>query len=243
MQGSTRTSGVYYCCPHNVTNPRHAAANPDHPRSVIVREDTLVPLVCQFISHRVLGPERATLLAAQLPADAAEQAAQAEKQRAVLRREIRRLDVAQASQIRELDTLPTDPAQAMRAAIREHFAELVRQRDHAQAQLAALGHVTSRAADPALLDALPVVTIGLDKLPRHRAALYQALDIELLYSKQPRQVTIRATITSHTPQPSPHSPTTASRPAPVHTFQCPLQGVTSERLADEPSAAPARARP
>jgi hypothetical protein len=202
MQGSTRASGVYYCCPHSVTNPRHTAASPDHPRSVIVREDTLIPLVCQFISHRVLGPERAAHLAQQLPPNAAEEADRVQQQRAALASEIQRLDAAQASQIRELDTLTADPAdraaQAMRARIRDHFAELITQRDYAETRLAALGHDTSQAPDPALLDALPIMTPSLDN-PRRRAALYQALDIQLLYSKQPRQVTIRATVTSHTP--------------------------------------------
>ena len=37
-RGGTNT---YYRCPHDPANPRHAAAHPDHPRTVMLREDTL----------------------------------------------------------------------------------------------------------------------------------------------------------------------------------------------------------
>ena len=44
MHGITRPAGTYYACPHDVTNPRHAAAAPDHPKTITVREDHLVTL-------------------------------------------------------------------------------------------------------------------------------------------------------------------------------------------------------
>jgi hypothetical protein len=85
MCGITRTSSrdariagalhTYYLCTHDPANPRHAAAAPDHPRTVSVREDTLTEVIRQFFAQRILGPERAALLAVQLPADAAAQAA------------------------------------------------------------------------------------------------------------------------------------------------------------------------
>ncbi|HZC41783.1 MAG TPA: hypothetical protein VE343_13990 [Streptosporangiaceae bacterium] len=191
-------------------------------RSVIAREDVLVPLVCQFITERILGPERGALLSAQIPADAAARAARTERQRAALAKELRRLDVAQDSQIRELDTLPADPgnraAQAMRARIRDHFAELVTQRDQAHAALDALTRADQQASDPELLEALPVLAARLDDLPpRHRAALYQALDIQLLYSRELHQVTIYGTITDHTPQALTWLITDSEPPAPGAT--------------------------
>ena len=70
-----RRPAIYYMCPHDVDNPRHAAAAPDHPRTVTLREDHLAAVVTQFIEERLTGPDRAALLAAQLPANAADAAA------------------------------------------------------------------------------------------------------------------------------------------------------------------------
>ncbi len=67
MCGITRTSSryytggpdvtyVYYACPHDPANPRHAAAAPGHPRGLTVREDHLLNAVRQFFAERILGP-------------------------------------------------------------------------------------------------------------------------------------------------------------------------------------------
>ena len=79
-----------------------------------------------------------------------------------------------------------------------------------------------------------MLAANLDLLPpRHRAALYQALDIQLLYSKEHHQVTIYATITDRTPDaltnliadsepPAPATPPRqAASPAPRSDFDTP----------------------
>ena len=92
MCGTTRTSprywaegpdyaNTYYKCPHDVANPKHAAAHPDHPRTVTVREDLLVDLIRQFFARHIFGPERRALLEAQIPASAAQAAEQRDRQR------------------------------------------------------------------------------------------------------------------------------------------------------------------
>lgn len=42
-------------------NPRHAAAVPDHPRAVAVREDHLYAALAEFFGRRIFGPERAQI--------------------------------------------------------------------------------------------------------------------------------------------------------------------------------------
>lgn len=57
---------TYYRCPHTQANPRHVAAHPDHP-AVSVREDAIMTAITTFLAERVFGPDRAAMLAAQLP--------------------------------------------------------------------------------------------------------------------------------------------------------------------------------
>jgi site-specific DNA recombinase len=155
MCGTTRTSprywaegpdytNTYYKCPHDVANPKHAAAHPDHPRTVTVREDILISQIRDFFDTRVFGPDRAALLSRQIPASAAQAAEQHARQRDRLAKELARIDLAQRSQITQIDTLDPDPAntaaQAMRARCYERFAELQAERETTQAQLADLDH-------------------------------------------------------------------------------------------------------
>ena len=47
---------VYYQCPHNPKNPRHAAAAPDHPRTVKAPETRLDDIVGLFFNDHVSAP-------------------------------------------------------------------------------------------------------------------------------------------------------------------------------------------
>jgi hypothetical protein len=75
---------TYYRCPHNPATPRHAAACPDHPRTVQAPEALLDRIVGQFFAEHVFGPGRAALLAAQLPATDAAAAAERDAQAATI---------------------------------------------------------------------------------------------------------------------------------------------------------------
>jgi DNA invertase Pin-like site-specific DNA recombinase len=203
MHGTTRTAGTYYICPHDVSDPRHAAAVPNHPKTITLREDHAITLIKEFFATRVFGPDRAAMLAENLPANAAAEAAQRHKQAQRLRKHLRRIETAQDSQVRELDEPadPSDPgARAWRARIRQRFTELEAERTQAAGQLAALETPADDAGDASLLDMLPIAPALLDEAPaRLRLALYQAFGIELLYNKEANQVTIYATITTSTP--------------------------------------------
>jgi hypothetical protein len=68
-------------CHHDPANPRHTA-KPGHPRSISVREDHLLEVIRQFFAQRIFGPDRAALLAASLPATAADVQASHDRQAA-----------------------------------------------------------------------------------------------------------------------------------------------------------------
>ncbi|HEY7145575.1 MAG TPA: recombinase family protein [Streptosporangiaceae bacterium] len=214
MCGTTRTSPrywaegpdythTYYKCPLDVNNPRHAAAHPDHPRTITIRQDTLLAIIRDGLAQHVFGPDRAALLRKQIPASRAQAAGQRARQRDRLAKELARIELAQKSQITQIEAL--DPAstaaQAMRARCYERFAELQAERETTQNQLDALDHAPACDDDTSLLDLIPLLADTLDlHSERVQAGLYQAFDIQALYDNDMHQVTIEATITTSTPQ-------------------------------------------
>ncbi len=207
MAGSTYGKpgalSTYYRCPHDPATPKHAADHPDHPRTVQAPELLLDRIVGRFFADRVFGPGRAELLAAQLPATDADAAAERDAQAARLQARIKRIETAQNSQILELEDLPADPADtaaaAMRARIRARFADLHHAREQIEPQLAALAKTTPQAADPALLDELPLAGDILPGLPPAlKARLFAAFGLEILWNKPGSQATVFAEITENT---------------------------------------------
>ena len=203
--GGRRGKDRYYRCPHNPAKPGEVADHPDHPRTVKAPETRLDEIVGLFFKERVFGPGRADLLAAQLPATDAAAAADRDAQAAALQARLKRIDTAQNSCILELEKLPADPADtaaaAMRARIRARFAQLHTDREQVESQLAALAQVTPKAADPALLDQLPMPDDILPGLtPQLKAKLFQAFDLQVLWNKPGQQATVFAEITEATLQ-------------------------------------------
>ena len=200
-------SCTYYACHHDPANPRHTA-KPDHPRTISVREDDLLTVIRQGLASRVFGPERAELLAATLPDTAAEDQARRDAQTAALQLRLRQIDAAENAHAREIEALTHDTTgagtravTALRSRILARFTELEDERDQIDTQLADLAAATPAAADPALLDAMPILGDVLDGAPaRLWQQLLAALDIQALYNKNLHQVTIHATITSSTPR-------------------------------------------
>ena len=257
MAGSTygpRAQSTYYRCPHDPANPRHTAASPDHPRTVQAPETLLDQITGQFFADRIFGPGRAALLAAQLPATDAAAASERDAQTAALKARLKRIDAAQNSQIIELEELSADPADtaaAMRARIRARFADLHTERQHIETQLAALAKTTPRAADPALLDQLPLAGDILPALPPAlKARLFQAFDLEILWNKPGHQATVFVEITEATlravpgildPNQDGYHDTDPGEPAPMwDLFKTPITVSASHRYG-RPRSSPAAA--
>jgi hypothetical protein len=115
---------------------------------------------------------------------------------AALKARLKRIDNAQNSKILELEELPADPADtaaaAMRTRIRARFADLHTERQQIETQLQALEKTTPTAADPALLDQLPLVGDILPGLPPAlKARLFQTFDMEVLWNKPGQHPPIR----------------------------------------------------
>ena len=78
--------------------------------------------------------------------------------------QIAKLDKQQTAQITALEDIDPDhpAAPAMRARIRDRFAELHQQRTEAETRLAAITAARPKAADPDILDELPYCEDILD---------------------------------------------------------------------------------
>jgi hypothetical protein len=210
MRGVTRTSTTtkkptaytYYLCPHDPGHKAHVAAYPDHP-NVMISEKTLLAATASFFAQYVFGPDRATMLKAQLPADAEQETARRAAQAKRLDKQFAKNELAQQALISELET-PADPddpaALALRERIRARYRELHSEQKALEAQRDRLDVATTAVSDPALLDALPILGDILTDAPAGLAEdLFDAFHVQAVYSKAHQQITIRATITDTTP--------------------------------------------
>jgi site-specific DNA recombinase len=214
MYGGAQPSGgrelLYYRCPHDAGTRRHHTAYPDHP-NVRIREDLVAAAVARFFTERVFGPGRAALQAAHMPASAADQAQQNADRAQAIRKQLARIDTAEAALITELET-PADPAdpaaQALRGRIRARFTELYAQRTELETHLAALDSSSpAELNDPTLLDELPTLADlpSLADIITHAPEglierLLAAFDLQATYNPGKHQMTIHAVITDATPQ-------------------------------------------
>jgi hypothetical protein len=170
----------------------------------MIGEKALMAATASFFTQYVFGPDRATMLTAQLPADAQEEATRRAAQARRLDQQLAKNDTAQNALITELET-PADPgdpaAAALRERIRGRYRELHGEQKTLEVQRDQLDAATTEVSDPALLDALPVLGDILTQAPAGLAEqLFEAFHLHAVYSKEHRQVTIRVTITDATPQ-------------------------------------------
>ena len=184
---------------------------------------------------RMFGPNRAALLAADLPASAADDRARRDRRAAALNKRLRKIDAAENAHAREIESLahlddPSAPAvTALRSRVLARFTELEDERVQISTQLADLAKTSTGPGDPALMDALPLLGDLLADAPaRLQQQLYDAFDLKALCKKNMHQVTIHVTITDSTPRAvaviinhaSDHPGSTAPNPAsgPVFGF-------------------------
>ncbi len=202
MQGSRNNGRVYYKC----AGPRNTAGRrtrPDHPGTLYIREDALLPAVADLIAARVFGPDRQAHLAAQHnaePRQKAERHARAIEAAGRLLDDITTRQDALMAELEETD--PKDQTQATyRARIRQRYAELEQQREHAAARYAEL-IATQPVVDngtPELLDAMPLAAVHLAAVPAPvQRRLFEALNLTIRIDNA-RRAHVRITLTTDTP--------------------------------------------
>jgi site-specific DNA recombinase len=259
MHGVTRPGrtpaskkNVYYLCPHDPANPRHAQAHPEHSRTSL-KEEIITAALGRFMNDYLLGHDRAAMLQVQLPAGEAEEAERRDRRADALRQKLAKIQTAQKGLMTQAEQLGDDKsaaACAMRDRIREQFTDRYNEHAAVKAELDALTAGPAPAVnDPTLLDELPYAPRLLAEAPDTiREALYAAFDIQCLYRQEAGQVTIWATITDTTPgiitalttDPRTDADTTASTPAP--TLYADLQAAAIGAVSAHDDGRPVHAR-
>ncbi len=213
MFGKARHQISYYACQLDPNEHRDRPWFPDHPKSLWIREETLVNAISRFFATRIFGPGRHSYLSAALEAaqPGHDAGARVAKERAALEQAISAISQRQARLIRALadgtghddQDAVFDPAQEQefRDAIRQEHATLGAQRKALAEQLACLNAqpTTGNAVDPsALLDALPHLDVDLSLVPEKvQRRLYSAFSLAVRYSRPREELTLRVTIPGH----------------------------------------------
>ncbi|GAA4467031.1 recombinase family protein [Phytohabitans houttuyneae] len=233
MVGTTRADRTYYGC-RGPKDGRGKPKLPDHPPSIYIREDILLPAVQAVIAERVFGPQRRTYLAAQHD-NAPQQAAQAHTEAiTATRAALDDITARQDSIATELEETPATD-RAWRTKLRERFNALETQRIDTAAKLTQLHAAQPQhpTQDPALLDAMP-------HLDQHHLAgmptelqrrLYDALNLTITVPN-PGQAHITITLAAHSPNQA-HALTTANREHPQTTTGATVRTTTDIAVAQK----------
>jgi site-specific DNA recombinase len=200
MNGTMSGGLVYYNCPGPRDDTGKLKANhAEHPASVYLREDAILPPILNAIGQRVFGPDRRDLMTAQLAATPKFKAEENQAAQEAAKRHLAQVESKQSSLLAELET--TGPEHhAWRARLRDRYTELEAERrsiEHRLGELLAAAPVTAEP-DLALLDAMPLAATGLERLSQDQLRhLFDSLHLEVqMLSK--KAAILRITLTSDT---------------------------------------------
>ncbi|MDG4834789.1 recombinase family protein [Solwaraspora sp. WMMD1047] len=200
MPGTLRGDRTYYYC-RGPRNTRGEKLMADHPGTIYIREDILLPAITGVIAERVFGPHRRQHLAAQhaaAPRHLAEAHAEAI---AATTRTLDDITTRQDSIGAELEETPVDN-KAWRTNLRDRFNNLETRRIETEARLAELTATQPviNTDDVALLDAMPQVEASLASLPEQlQRQLFDILNLEVRLPNA-QQAHIKITLTADTPR-------------------------------------------
>ena len=196
---------TYYAC---VTIPEHHREQPwfgEHPKTLMVREDLLLPVVGEFFAERVLGEGRKLFLPRHAPGPQAEPDT---GERGTLRARLEQLSRAQTNLLAQLEAFqPTgDPGidAQWRTQLQRRFATIATERRTATERLERLDsrqpHTHAAAEDPAaLLDLLPCTGTDLTLLPdADQRRLYDAFHLQARYHRTHHRLTLSVTVSAAT---------------------------------------------
>ena len=212
---------TYYACQPRANNRGRPDTYAGHPKSIDIREDTVLDAVAQVLARRVFGPQRRELLAADIAGADDRAVIERDHHRERLQRKIADLARRQNTIMRQAQTLePDDPyGQGLRETYNELHAEK-------QASLAAVAEIDAAdaaeptrpsPADAALLDALPYLTMNRppEWLLRRLYEIVQ-LTVQIHPTTREATVTVPCPPTSCTTSP-PLPPPSTPRPRPAST--------------------------
>jgi site-specific DNA recombinase len=184
--------------PYSYCQPRNRPRPEGHPATIWLREDTVIDAVTTFFNAYVLGPDRAELVAASLPAAADHALVQHQRQEETIRRRLDDITDSIDNLIRALERTRS-PGGQFSTRTQARIAELEQQSADLTRQL--VNHQAARPPAPAndltLLNHLPVAAIDLNDLSTERLRRFlDAFHVEIHYDVRVRRATVRAEISA-----------------------------------------------
>ncbi len=167
---------TYYLCWPRKNNRGVADPHADLPTAVRIREDELLDAVGRFFAERIFGPDRTSILEADLATvdDTAARAREEDRER--LQRQLVEIERKQDALLRQAqDGAPDDP---FAKALRQNYNELAANKNTVQAEMVQLDAqdietpAPPTPSDLSLLDAVPYLRVNLARAPQ---ALLQTL--------------------------------------------------------------------
>ncbi|HEY8980845.1 MAG TPA: recombinase family protein, partial [Streptomyces sp.] len=198
MRGVERKSLVYYQCWPKGNNRGRLDLYADHPKTVNVRETSLLEAVGAFYVDRVFGPQRRELFLADLSSRDDEEANRRERERERLHRTLAETQRRQTNILSQVEE--SEPGDPFARGLRERYNALEQERRATLDTLAELdaadeAEPTAPTADAVdLLDSLPFLEMHLAEAPEpllHHLFELTQLKIELQDDSDHITLTIR----------------------------------------------------
>jgi hypothetical protein len=176
---------------------RAAHRQPEHPASVLVREDLLLCGVLEIFALRLFSPQRRVLLAQDLPNVARGEVAAWEARVQALQRSVADLQGRQARLVRTLEERD-DPGGTLFAQIARRLGELHREQQTKLTELRAVAaeRPEADAQSVDLLELLPLVTsdrLAAAPEPLLRT-LFERFQLQVRYHKPQNRATVRVAL-------------------------------------------------
>jgi site-specific DNA recombinase len=199
MVGEHRHDRAYYLCRPSNNNRGRPDKYTGHPKTLYLREDALLDAVAGFLADRVFGPERRSILEAQLATVGDQEARENEVRGARLVQAMDDLSKKQNSVLQQ--AMDGDPEDAFTKALRGRYNELEVQRAELATRLSTANEPTSTGSDVptaeelSLLDSLPYLAVNLIQAPADLLrALFEVVQLHIQVHEEGNRATLTITL-------------------------------------------------
>ena len=222
MSGKRERNYLYYTCDRKAGRDQGKHWYEAHPPSARVPADVLEDAVQEFFTMRILGSDRKQFLAESLAKlDGDRERRERDERERSLERQIADLRRRQDRLLDELEhaldeAMGEEGQRTFRQRLHERFARASKELSERQRELDELqaAEVSEPGGDCTLLDSLPVIAGSLEACPDPlMRSLYDSFKLQIIYSHERHEATIKVTITDATAASLPLTSTSTAPPA------------------------------
>ncbi len=195
MVGDPRHGRAYYLCRPSNNNRARSDRYASHEKALYLREDALLDAVAKFFSDRVFGPDRRSILEADLAGVDDQAAVEHDAERERVGRRLAEIAKQQASILKQAQQ--GDPDDPFTTALRGSYNNLAKDEKQLRAKLTELEETEQPTPqgitvdELALIDALPYLATNLAQAPEpYLRALFEAVQLSIMVHDDGEHATI-----------------------------------------------------